>query len=117
MPYLPPKPYPTLPYSLTIPYYPTLPYPKLFIIITHIIPDIYIIYTSHIPCFTLPCQRFNPTQPFPLFTPTLILLVIPYTSFSITLEPLDQFISNFQVTLRLTQKTIWSSFHNGHAWT
>ena len=57
-------------------------------------------------------------QPLPYPSPYLPLpQTLSNNLFSITLKLLDRFTSNIQVTLSLTQKTIWSPLCYGHAWT
>ena len=101
-----PAPY-ILPYS-TLPYYPTLPYPMPYTctyitlyLISIPIPYTYFFLTFYLPYLTLPYPTTLPYAYPYLPYPTLL-----YTLFNLTLKPLDQFTSNFQVTFRFTQLTI-----------
>ena len=98
----PSKPYPTLPYHPTLPYYPILPLLpyNLYLYLYYI--TIFLTFTFFFSCLSQPYHTFTPTIPFPLFTLTLSLPLLPYTSFSITLKPIDRFTSNFQVMFSLT---------------
>ena len=89
-------------FDSTLPYPTLLSYPTLITIYFFSIPILYnyfFTFNFYLPCLTLPNHRFTPTLPFPLFTPTWTLLVIPNTLFSITLNTLNQFTSNFRLPI------------------
>ena len=109
--YKPSKPYPTLPYYPTLPLLPYTLYLHLYYI------TILFYFTLYLAFLSRPYPRFTPTLPSSQFTPTLTLLMIPYTLFSLAPEPLERFASSFQVNFSLTFKKMVSLFNNGHAWT